>query len=274
MKFFGTGSVDIWGIPLGEAAALFDVSDLLNPAFDFAAALPSPRNPLGFLFPAEGNFSIRLRTTGVAEAPLLALGVFVDEGTRGVLGMAQGTFGDIMDQFAKDLNDGRNPLVSRLFRDLDNDGVLSEIEGSRLIDRAFTVARLLGDAAQGLAPILPVSMASFAPDQMQRSGTFASMILADLFDAAYRTGSGAGAVQDLIDVMNRAAGDAIAAGWGVFNPELAVRDMFSLGLGFPLGTATERIEIIVSKAGLLCVSDKPYRDHEAIGALPVWHSIA
>src|SRR3989304_3508407 len=154
VKLFGTGSVDIWGIPLGEAAALLNLTNPLNPSLDFAAALPSPRNPLGFLFPAEGTFSIRVPTTGIAEAPVLALGIFIDEGSAGVLGVAQGAYAQILDRFAADLRAVRGPMVTQLFRDTNGDGVLSESEASRTIDRTFVVSRLLGDAAQGLAPIL------------------------------------------------------------------------------------------------------------------------
>ena len=251
VKFFGSGSVDIWGIPLGEAAALLDLTDPLNPGFDFAAALPSPRNPLGFLFPAEGVFSIRLRTTGMLEAPLLALGVFVDEGSRGVLGVAQTAFGQLLDRFAADLRAERNPIVRLRFLDTNDDGVVSAAESSRTIDRAFVTARLLGDTAQGLSAILPVSIAAFAPDQLQRTGVLANLILADLLDAAQRTNLGLNAAQALLDVLARAAGDAIAAGWTVFNPELAIQGLVQPQvLGFPLGPATERIELILSKQGL------------------------
>ncbi|HET9943188.1 MAG TPA: hypothetical protein VFR05_07605, partial [Terriglobia bacterium] len=251
VKFFGTGSVDVWGIPLGEAAALLDLTDPINPAIDFAAALPSPRNPLGFLFPAEGTFSIRLRTTGLIEAPLLALGIFIDEGTRGVLGVAQDAFGQLLDQFALDLQSKRNPILTQLFRDTDGNGSLSTVESSRVIDRAFVLARLLGDESLGLTPILPISVDTFAADQLEETGQLAALILADLLDAAQRTQLGLEAAQELLDVLERAAGDAIAAGWAIFNPELGIKGLVQPQvLGFPMGPATERIELILSKTGL------------------------
>jgi hypothetical protein len=251
IKYFGRGSVDIWGIPLGEAAALLDLSDLLNPQLDFAAALPSPRNPLGFLFPAEGTFSIRLRTTGIIEAPMLALGIFIDEGSRGVLGVAQQAFGQVIDRFALDLQQERDPILARLFRDTNGDDELSELESSRTIDGEFVLSRLLGNASLGLSPILAISTATFDSDQVERTGEITSLILADLLDAAQRTSLGLDAVTALLDVLERAAGDAIAAGWAVFNPELAIKGLLQPQiLGFPLGPASERLEIILSKSGL------------------------
>src|SRR5262249_42570309 len=160
-------------------------------------------------------------------------------------------FGQLLDQFALDLKGARNPIVRRLFLDTNADGVLSAAETSRTIDRAFVIARLLGNPVQGLTPLLPVSIATFAPDQLRRTGKLASLILADLLEAAQRTSLGLSAAQALLDVAARAAGDAIAAGWTVFNPELAIQGFVQPQvLGFPLGSATERVELILSKHGL------------------------
>jgi hypothetical protein len=110
---------------------------------------------------------------------------------------------------------------------------------------------LLGNAAQGLTPILPISTAAFAADQVQRSGKIAALVLGDLLDAAQRTSIGLDAAAALLNVMEHAAGDAIAAGWAVFNPELAIKGLVQPQiLGFPMGPATERVELILSKSGL------------------------
>jgi energy-coupling factor transporter ATP-binding protein EcfA2 len=49
-RLVGKKKVTIFGLPLGKAGMILDLSDPLAPQFDFAFEAPAPGNPLGFLF--------------------------------------------------------------------------------------------------------------------------------------------------------------------------------------------------------------------------------
>src|SRR5262249_29919257 len=99
VKFLGSGEVKLFGIQLGAVGSILDLSDVLNPKYTFAFAVPSPLNPLGFLFPAQSTFVVSIDTTGLIEAPILGLRTFLEDATNSVLNQV---LGEIAKQVAKD----------------------------------------------------------------------------------------------------------------------------------------------------------------------------
>jgi hypothetical protein len=124
-------------------AALLDFTDPIAPQYDLAFAVPTPGNPLAFLFPASGRFTVHVSTEGVVQAALVGLQTFVSEALDGTLRI-------IADRIAEDLHRDRTRPLARLL--LAGQGPVAVIDGDFVLDRLV----------RGPDALLPTSAADLA----------------------------------------------------------------------------------------------------------------
>jgi hypothetical protein len=192
LRLLATGTLEVFGMPIGQAGMLLDMSNPLAPKLDIAAALPSPGNPLAFLYPAQGTFTLSVDTKGLFEAPLVGLGVFFDTLVKnpGGLGDAAVTlFEPSLVRISQRLNEqlwrGEQPALARILLDdnadrtlqagewdfdaldangsgvleepeldRDGDGIVSDAERMWPISPQFIKDRVLG-TPDGVVPAVP-----------------------------------------------------------------------------------------------------------------------
>ena len=151
LKFFAKGSIDVIGMPIAGASVVLDLADILAPQIDFAFGLPAPDNPLGFLFPIDTTVTAALDTSGIVQAPLVGLSVFVSQFLDGTLNIAAEElefFGDVFDRIASDLEASRTSDLAVMFLDTDRNGTISPTEDQQTITREFMFDRVLGSDGQ------------------------------------------------------------------------------------------------------------------------------
>ncbi len=100
LKFIGSGDISAWGMEFAGAALLIDLTEVLEPTFDFAFETPQPGNPLSFLLPAQATFEASLDTKGVLPGFALGVATFVDRAVSGTLEVGQDFFDATLDALA------------------------------------------------------------------------------------------------------------------------------------------------------------------------------
>lgn len=275
LRLFGTGNIAIFGMPIGRAGLLLDYSDPLAPSLAFGFAAPAPGSPLGFLIPAQAELGVLLTTDGLYEAPIVALGSFVNS-------MA----GSTLDQIAVRLEADHTRPLARLLLDLDGDEELSAAEDAQTITSSFILDRLLGgvpdpvNAGQTVPPMLPTSFDAVASFDMGVASRVTNAFTTEFFNvigdvdgmaAAIRCESlatvppecvgvpsvasyfaaGQQAVADFAHAIAAAAFEAGLDAWDGFDPRLTISGRIQPTLlGFPIGTPLVDGTIVVDKSGL------------------------
>jgi len=247
LRWLASGRVKVFGIDLGAAGLLIDLAKPFEPKLDFAFAMPTPGNPLAFILPAQGQFTLSLRTDGMLEAPILGLGVFFDQLSRGVLTTGQTYFSSTLDLLVAKLNTDRGSRLSKLLLDTNNDGTLTSAESAEQITRTFFLNRLVG--AGGL---LPTSFTSIDATTVQRASEVTYLATGAFLDIIGRNPqAGFNGLAEFSKVLQNAAGAAIDAGWQGFNPSFGLRGFLQPTIfGFPFGQPTNAVELILDKRGI------------------------
>ncbi|MEW6158414.1 MAG: LEPR-XLL domain-containing protein, partial [Verrucomicrobiota bacterium] len=186
LKIIASGSIDVFGLSMARAAALWDFSNILSPKIDMAFKLPAPDNPIGFLFPSEATLTATLDYKGVGEAPVVGLGVFFEKLSAHALATGQQLFESVLDSVAADLQADHDQRLSLVLLDWDGNGVLSEVEDARVITREFITDRALGNASAGIPGILVTDfgqLLAMPPEVLAAKITEASALIRELLPA-------------------------------------------------------------------------------------------
>ena len=260
LKLLGVGSLDVFGMSMARAAVMWDFSNLLAPKMDFAFSLPSPDNPIGFLFPAKATLTATLDTKGVAEMPLVGVGVFLKRLSENALGTAQALFETVMARVAEQLDADHSQTLSTLLLDLDEDGVVSSLEGGRSITPEFLRQRAVGDAAAGIPGLLEVNfdrLLAMTPTEWERRVGRGSVFVDELLPLLIREaalaapGSLNTALEGLGKVIQQAAVAGLRAGWNRFDPSLKITGRLQPVLfGMPIGEPVGKVDVFVDKRGI------------------------
>jgi hypothetical protein len=257
LQLVGKGEVTVHGIPLGEAGLLFDVTDPIEPTYDFAFASPVPGSPLALIVPAQATLGIGLRTDGVVLGTAEGLRVFVTELAAGALTEGQSLFEAVLDEVAAGLDTRRARPLARLLLDVDGNGSVSGAEDGRAITGAFVVDRLLG--RNGLAPLLPATVAPGAEDDvaavvgavLDELLLVAADVLADPAAVASFGLDPTAALAALADVVRDATADALAALGDRFDPSVTVEGALQPSiLGIAFGDPTVQGALSIDRRGL------------------------
>ncbi|MEW6158376.1 MAG: LEPR-XLL domain-containing protein, partial [Verrucomicrobiota bacterium] len=168
LKILGNGVLNAMGFPMGNAAMLLDLSNPLVPRFDFAASLPAPNNPIGFLFPTNATLTATVDTKGIIELPVVGLGVFFKKLGLHTLGTGQQLFEQVLTNVAANLEADHSLRLAQILLDIDGNGSVSATENSRVITAQFITDRAIGNATAGIPGILLTdfdALLALPPDQ-------------------------------------------------------------------------------------------------------------
>jgi hypothetical protein len=239
LRWLASGNVRLFGIELGAAGLLIDLSNLLNPKLDFAFAAPTPGNPLAFLFPAQGQFTVSLRTDGLLEAPILGLGVFFDQLARGALPTGQGYFRAMLDVLAERIDADRGSRLAVL--------LLAGTSAPASVTSDFLLERLAGSSG-----LLPRSAGGIGANTIAQAGELTYLLTGAFLDVlGDHPQAGVDALSEFSRVLQNAVGAAIDAGWDAFNPGFGLRGFLQPTIfGFPFGQPTDAVELILDKRGV------------------------
>ena len=136
LRFAATGTVDIWGIGIADAAVLVAFDDPLAPTLDMAAQMPGVSGPIGFLIPATGEYTVHLGTDGIAAGAIEATRILLESVVGGAETGSEALFADALDALAVTLERARTLT--------DADGSpLSPDEAQRVVGSRLLVDALL-----------------------------------------------------------------------------------------------------------------------------------
>lgn len=242
-KYLLSGSISVFGMPLGAAGIFYDYTDILAPTMTIAFGAPVPGSPLGFLLPAQARFGLHLTTDGVCAAPLVALTAFVQSGADGLLG-------EIADSLELDrlANAGfalRLRDLTQLVLDTNNDGTVSPGEFGQSISSTFLTGRLLS--------MLPTNFASLPTGaDLTRASSLSVALQQEIVDAYARVSSDPFAsLAQLGVILGNAALDAGLATLDAFNPTLRIEGRFEPTVfGMPVGQPIASGAMFISKNGV------------------------
>jgi CSLREA domain-containing protein len=238
VKFLGSGVANVFGMPVGSVGAMLDFSNPIAPAFDLAMAVPSPDNPLAFLFPAQGEFTLHVGTAGLVEAPLIGLRSFANQLTSlDAQNPLRPFYDTLFNKLAQSLSESRSRPLAVL--------LLAGEPADRVIDAAFVQAKLID-----LLPDDVTDPASFDLSDVTR---LASAFMIELFDVADKLTD-----EDQVTLfeqftllLGQATLDAVSAGWDAFNPSLEMSGVLQpLIFGIPFGEPDEEVSLTINKSGI------------------------
>jgi hypothetical protein len=266
LKFIGSGDISVWGMSYAGTALLMDLTDPVNPSFDFAFETPQVGNPLSFLMPAQAVLEASLDTTGILSGFGLGVGTFVDRLSTGSLEVGQGFFDTTIDALVADLEADHSRYLAQVVLDTDRDGFVSADEDASVITRNHlmaTLSALLGTAtglpgdppgAGRIGQIFLADLLRTANSVLYDAGSFD---LADVFTKADYVafaeilGAGNEAVAAVLGVMRDSVIDAGDAFMSQFDPSFHLRGALQpIILGIPFGQPQHEVELIITKDGL------------------------
>ncbi|RLB64516.1 MAG: hypothetical protein DRH04_11400, partial [Deltaproteobacteria bacterium] len=256
LNYLGGGNISIMGMPLGQTGAIINLTNPLAPQYDFAFAAPAPGNPLGFLFPAQQQFSIHLSTEGIIEGPLLGMSSFLDS----VMDNEADFF---IDYLANSLEGDHNRPVAQVLLDLNGNGTVDAAENNQVIDAVF-----LADRVQNILPSNLEELAALDGEnhnsEREQLATFTTGLIQELYaaiqrfnadpvSAAIELGIEAGPtvtelVNELPDLLASSFITALDIAIDRFDPQLAIKGVMQPAMfGFPMGDPTSEVSLFLSK---------------------------
>ena len=266
LKFLGSGDISVWGMSYAGTALLMDLTDPVNPSFDFAFETPQVGNPLSFLMPAQAVLEASLDTTGILSGFGLGVGTFVDRLSTGTLEVGQGFFDTTIDALVADLEADHSRYLAQVVLDTDRDGFVSADEDASVITRNHlmaTLSDLLGTAAglpgdpPGAGRIGQIFLAELLRTANTVLYDVGSFDLADVFTKADYVafaqilGAGNEAVAAVLGVMRDSVIEAGDAFMSQFDPSFHLRGALQpIILGIPFGEPQHEVELIITKDGL------------------------
>ncbi len=262
VKFIGSGDISAWGMEFAGAALLIDLTEVLEPTFDFAFETPQPGNPLAFLLPAQATFEASLDTKGVIPGFGLGVATFVERAASGSLEVGQDFFDATLDALATSLEGDHTRPLARLVLDTNGDGLVSGGEDQQAITRDLVTSRSIALMGGGGLPSDPAAAGRaarvFVSDLLTAGSDLAGGFdLSDVFThadyAAFADllGAGGEAIAALLGVVRDAVMQAGEAFWSEFDPSFHLKGMLQpIILGIPFGEPQHQVELIISKTGL------------------------
>ncbi len=246
VQVYGQGTIDALGFPLAETGLLFDFVDPIEPQMLLAFRSPAAGNPLGFLFPANAEFAVQLKTEGVVMAPIVAVREFINNMTS----TAVADLDAIALRLESDRLDhaGNDRLLTAMVLDSNNDGTVSPAERATPITRGLMVDRLIG-AGSGILPSTLASASGLNDASLRRAlRTFNG------FQQEYyhlKQAGGANVVSSFLQSLADSASLAGLAALDQFNPSLAISGKIQpVVFGFPVGDALAEATITIGKEGV------------------------
>ncbi|MEW6160448.1 MAG: hypothetical protein AB1813_23695, partial [Verrucomicrobiota bacterium] len=260
LKILGNGALSIMGFPLGNAAMLLDYSNPLLPRFDFAASLPAPNNPIGFLFPTNATLTATVDTKGIIELPIVGLGAFFKHFALGTLSTGQQFYAQTLSNLASNLEADHSLRLAQILLDIDGNGSVSATENSRVITAQFITDRTIGNATAGIPGILLTdfdALLALPPDQfasrVSRGAALIQELLPALINEADNLDAGTllNALSGMLPVMQEAAVAGLAAGWSTFDPSVKLKGLIQPTLfGMPIGKPTQEVTVLINKSSI------------------------
>ncbi|MFN8104270.1 MAG: Calx-beta domain-containing protein [Acidimicrobiia bacterium] len=262
VKFIGSGNIAAWGMDFAGAALLMDLSEPLEPKFDFAFETPQPGNPLGFLLPAHATLEASLDTKGILPGFGLGVATFVQRAASGSLEVGQDFFDASLGALATGLQGDHERPLARLLLDTNGDGLVSGAEDGQVVTREFLTSRAIALMGGGALPADPAAAGRAARmfvadllntgsdlvDDFDLSAVFTH---ADYVAFAQQLGAGGEAIAALFGVVRDAVREAGAGFWSQFDPSFHLRGMLQpVILGIPFGEPQHEVEAIITKDGL------------------------
>ncbi|UCE37498.1 MAG: hypothetical protein JSW00_18920 [Thermoplasmata archaeon] len=253
LKLLVNGTIDALGMPMGFAALLIDLSDILVPQIDLAYSVPAPGNPLGFLFPTQITLTASLDTSGIIEMPIVGLAVFIEEAFEGTLEL-------LVEDVAQDLEGDHSITLAQLLLDVDGSGTVDSDEDEQVITSEFMVDRIIGDSTNNIEGILPLSftaLGNLTPEKVEQAlDLIIELVPALINKATYMLNLDNPPdgfdwdkfFKDLADVVIEAAITGLDKGWDTFNPSLKITgEIQPVIFGIPLGKPDVSVDLFLNK---------------------------
>ena len=256
-KLFARGDLTAFGIPVGGGGIFVDLSSPVEPIIDVAFALPGPQaGPISFVMPSEGQFTMRIDTTGVAPAAAIAVRTFLNEVLNGSVEIGGAAFSQAVDAMAAELDEARHRPLARFLLDVNGDGVVSDAEDAVPLTSAMVFTRLLAmlpsspSAASALLATNPdlvtavIGELLIALDGVSVGGE----VPADLL-AAF--GEGQRTMAAFVAMVSKALRDGGTAALDVFDPSVTISGSIQpMILGIPFGEPEAAGTLTINRDGI------------------------
>ena len=115
IQLFGYGDLELSGIDLARSGVLLDVhlDDPLSPTLNAAFSFPGGQNnPLRLLFPATGDFAVRVETTGLFQGAVAGLRALLDGMAKSSLQVGGALFAEMANRVAQKLEQSRQAWLA------------------------------------------------------------------------------------------------------------------------------------------------------------------
>lgn len=241
VTFLGSGDAELFGIQLGAVGALIDLTNPLAPAYDLAFAVPSPMNPLAFLFPSQATFELSIRTDGLIEAPLIGLHEFANQ-------MAGGTLNILLSKIADTL---RNDMIAGRIKNPSYAG-LPLVRSLGFLNPADITASELRNRLLNALPLNVGVLNGSAVDAVINMAKIGSQLANEVFDVSRQLtlDQGQQVLAAFESLLTQSAKTALQTGWSHFNPSLKLTGSIQpVILGIPFGRA-EAVDITIDKQSI------------------------
>jgi len=257
LKLLASGEVTIYGLPIGQAGLLLDLDNPIDPQFDLAFAAPPPGNPLGFLFPATGTFTMHFSAGGLIESPLVGLRRVLDtllDPQQLLSRISDAELRGLLTAIPQAIVDAaaalRNSSDARRLFDANNDNLVSDDE---LTVESFVLRlrQLLPPTFDELASQGTISddALKFAESLLRLTMNSAGRVAAQAADdAAVKAARSASIMREVLAIAAEVVRDEAVLALQRINPQLEIRGLIQPTiLGFPIGPPTEEVLVLLAK---------------------------
>ncbi|MEM7139927.1 MAG: choice-of-anchor Q domain-containing protein [Actinomycetota bacterium] len=236
IQLIGQGTIEIYGMAVGDAKIVLDYSEPLDPVFTIGLGVPRGGDILSAIVPGEATLVATFDTGGLWSAGFVTLRylfeALLDPATSQE---TRDAFGPVVDEFAAYLDENRSTRVAMI--------LIGDEPEPETIDTEWVLTRLVG----GPTPLLPLDASSVDAE----TGELIGALLADLFRFASRlpgTDSGAAFQAAFIDLLADLLTGTAVATLDAIDPKLVVSGTVQPKLlGIPLGDPLAQVAFTLDK---------------------------
>ncbi|MDD5388106.1 MAG: Ig-like domain-containing protein [Gallionellaceae bacterium] len=248
-SLLGSGTLDVFGMPLGGVGVLWDFSDPLAPIYNLACELPLSSNPLSLFIPLKTDFGVLLDSTGMAQSMLVGLKTFVGKMIDGAVAGADG----MLDALANNLDRERGRQLVTLLN-LNNASVIdAEALKEALVAKLETI---LGKVLEPIGDNPSDARLKEVEAYGREAAQLVNALTQELFQAAGTAltdaGQRAAFLESLGETVKTATLAALQDGFEQFNPRLEIEGaMQPTLLGMPFGEPDQTVKLAIDKNGIV-----------------------